>query len=246
MILSDNAKKSFKVYDDDSFIVSYPRSGQTWFRSLLATVKCGKGWLTDIHVDSVIPDFRRTSRLDRKNLGKGMRIFKTHEYVNSRYKRILYLVRDPRAVAYSLWNWRCKMNPKSKWKYEGPFDIKFIEEFLAGKIFPGAWTTHIEGWSEHAKNHDVSFEWLFYEDLFRRTKKFLHTSCVFLGIPWKEYLLEDAVRQFPAGKPTGFLVNSIKPLTASPNKWREAYTEEMLNLINSELCDHLKELGYEV
>lgn len=242
-ILSDNANDSLEVRDSDQFIVSYPRSGQTWFRSLLSAIREPKlDWVGE-HVDNQIPDFRRANKKLRNSL-ENPRLFKSHEFYNSRYLNLLYIIRDVRAVAFSQWNWRCKMQDGSRWKYHGRFDIEFLKRFVNGEVFPGSWDEHIIGWTfngvKYRKRLIIS-----YENIFEYTKQYLHMACNFLNIEYKEEEIDNAIEVFPPGTPTNFLKTSIKPIKANPYYWKEVYTKKMLDFMNKKYSKLLEKFGYE-
>jgi len=230
MIHSDNAPNSFKIYDDDKFIVSYPRSGQTWLRSLIAHVAfSNKAWMMS-HVDTMIPDFRRTTRIQRQYMPRP-RLLKSHEYYNERFPTVLYLIRDPRAVAYSQWNWRSRMNDSSPWKYYGDFDMEFINHFIEGEIFPGSWDKHVNSWTGWSIIMTKAVIVLKYEDLFTDSTIALQNVCEYLNIEWDRTKIDNAFDDFPAGKATHFLKSSIKPLGANPDEWKMHMTYDMKKTI---------------
>src|ERR1700736_5243708 len=83
------------VRPDDILLASYPKSGSTWTRFLIANlvhpnreVKFGNlhRWVLDPDV-SVKRDFDRARQ---------PRIIKTDGSFDPRYRRVIYLVRDPR------------------------------------------------------------------------------------------------------------------------------------------------------
>ena len=97
-----------KVYPDDVFIVSYPRSGNTWMRFLVGELVFQKE--IDFHnLRELIPDIYiygcTHSFLESLNRP---RYIKSHEPYDPRYPKVIYLVRDPRDVAISYYNWLLK------------------------------------------------------------------------------------------------------------------------------------------
>jgi len=239
-ILSAYASRKFKVLPDDRFIVSYPRSGQTWFRCLLQAVRePDLGWI-DAHVNNRIPPVK-------EELCKGLsrpRIFTTHEYYNPKFQNIVYLMRDPRAVAMSEWNWRRHMPDYSKWKYHGDFDIKFIKKFTEGGIFPGCWEQHLKGWLMSDIEYNSKFV-LKYENLYANTWEYLKRVCNFLDIKWSDDLLAIALKTFSPGKPKGFMAGQIKPIKASPDYWQVCYTPEMMELMNNRYKTMMQRFDYD-
>src|SRR6266478_4226707 len=52
----DRAERNFAVYPDDTFIVSYPRSGNTWARFLIANLVRPNETVTFANIEKLIPD----------------------------------------------------------------------------------------------------------------------------------------------------------------------------------------------
>ena len=64
-------------YPDDIYIVSYPRSGNTWTRYIMAYLKAGTlKPLTSIEVDRYVPDIYANAT--NANLDTSRRVIKTH------------------------------------------------------------------------------------------------------------------------------------------------------------------------
>src|ERR1051326_236512 len=84
---TDIAGRKLAVFPDDTFIVSYPRSGNTWTRFLIANL---------LHPDEPVT-FRNISRLLRDSEARSSRylksiprprVIKSHEYFDHRYQRV--------------------------------------------------------------------------------------------------------------------------------------------------------------
>src|SRR3989304_1331426 len=79
--------------DQDVFITSYPRSGNTWFRSLAVGVVYGIDTKVAprILLQDLVPgtDFRPVYRRYAKAC-----LFKTHDLPKPEYRRVVYLLRD--------------------------------------------------------------------------------------------------------------------------------------------------------
>src|SRR4051794_3610937 len=88
------AGRRLTVLPDDIFIVSYPRSGNTWTRFLIGNLLSPNSPVTFANVESRIPEIYLCTDQQLRELAKP-RIMKSHEYFDPRYKKIIYLVRDP-------------------------------------------------------------------------------------------------------------------------------------------------------
>jgi hypothetical protein len=166
------------VFPDDRFLVSYPRSGNTWTRFLLANLlyperEVGFANINRLFADPAVATNRYLTQLPRP------RLLKSHEPFDHRIQRVVYLVRDPRDVALSEYYFNLK-----KRYIEPGFPLKqFVRRFIAGQTASyGSWGEHVGSWIGARYRHP-SFHLVRYEDLisdpFRETTKI----ALFLGIP---------------------------------------------------------------
>jgi hypothetical protein len=133
--------------DRDAFLASYPKSGNTWVKFMLAQLLTGATADFD-SVERVIPDIGGHRDLPRL-LPEGARLIKTHEPRRPPwgryYKRAIYIVRDGRDVAVSYYFSMLRTG-----LYEGEFP-GFLERFLEGDIGGfGPWHDHVASWLDGA------------------------------------------------------------------------------------------------
>jgi hypothetical protein len=155
------AGRRLTVLPDDIFIVSYPRSGNTWTRFLIGNLLSPNSPVTFANVESRIPEIYLCTDQQLRELAKP-RIMKSHEYFDPRYKRIIYLVRDPRDVAVSLFHYSLK---RQNIPDGYPLD-EFVPRFIAGEFFVdcGTWEEHVLSWLAPRRRSNT-FLFLRYEDL---------------------------------------------------------------------------------
>jgi Sulfotransferase domain len=171
------AARNLTVFDDDVFIVSYPRSGNTWTRFLIGNLASPQDPITFQNIESHIPEIyfhpdHRLRRLPRP------RLLKSHECFQPRYKRIIYILRDPRDVAVSNYHHNLKAGniPDAY-----PMD-EFVPRFLHAdfdKPF-GSWADHVASWI-YLREHDPGFLLLRYEDMKKDTQGELARIAGFLN-----------------------------------------------------------------
>jgi len=138
---TDIAGRNLRVFPDDTFIASYPRSGNTWTRFLIANLVHPEPPVTFANLETIIPDASALSSRQFKRVPRP-RLIKTHEYFEPRYRKVIYLVRDPRDVVLSLYSFRRK--------YRAVDDSYPIERYVADRFLPGdldvSWGEHVGSW----------------------------------------------------------------------------------------------------
>jgi len=190
MLGTDRAERNFAVYPDDTFVVSYPRSGNTWTRFLIANlVHLGQN-VSFTNIEKLIPDTSSQSNRALKATPRP-RIIKTHQYFDHRYGKIIYIVRDPRDVALSYYNFQRKYR-----QIEDAYPLEhYVDDFVTGKLISTAWGT----WSENVaswiftRGKRKEFLLLRYEDMMKDTAKELARIATFLGIEPLSERLQKAI-----------------------------------------------------
>src|SRR5271163_2666342 len=98
------AGRGVTVFPDDIFLVSYPKSGNTWTRFLLGNLMHTDCRITFSNVEQKVPDIYGASKNTLKKSPRP-RLLKSHECFDPRYRRVIYVVRDPRDVAVSAYHY---------------------------------------------------------------------------------------------------------------------------------------------
>jgi sulfotransferase family protein len=145
---NDVAGRTAYVFPDDIFLVSYPKSGNTWTRFLLGNVMNPEDRITFANVESKVPDIHAQSRRDLAKTPRP-RLIKSHECFDPRYRRVIYIVRDPRDVAVSAYHY----DRKGKNIADGfPLDTYVSTRFLKTDEYFGTWGEHAGSWLVNSKN----------------------------------------------------------------------------------------------
>ena len=165
---TDKAERNFAVYPDDTFVVSYPRSGNTWTRFLIANLMFPGENITFGNIERLIPDTSSQSNRALKRTPRP-RIIKTHEYFDHRYGRMIYIVRDPRDVALSYYDFHRKYRQISD---SYPLEA-WVEDFVRGKLISaawGSWGENVASWL-YTRGQNPDFLLLRYEDMIEQTPR---------------------------------------------------------------------------
>jgi len=186
----DVAGRNFRVFPDDTFLVSYPKSGNTWARFLLAALVNPGEVISFANIERLLPDASSQTKNTLKNTSRP-RLIKSHEYFDPRYKNIIYIVRDPRDVVLSQYRF-FRMRGKIDDAYSlNDFVIRFIEGSLN---YYGSWGENVGSWLV-APRSGKRFLLLRYEDMLRQTTEELVKAAAFLGVSVTPDTLQRCVEQ---------------------------------------------------
>lgn len=183
------------VYPDDTFIVSYPRSGNTWTRFLIANLLHPDEPVTFANIETLVPDAEAQSSRMLKRTPRP-RYIKSHEYFDHRYRKVIYIVRDPRDVVLSYYNFARKYR-----HIEDGYPLeRYVEDFVAGRLSSadwGTWAENVGTWIS-ARGKDPDFLLLRYEDMQRNTSQELARIADFFGIQADAASREKAIQRSSA------------------------------------------------
>jgi len=185
--------RNLVVFPDDVFIVSYPKSGNTWTRFLVANLAYPHEQVNFANINRLIPDPEALSKREMTRLPRP-RYIKSHQYFDPRYQKIVYVVRDPRDVALSQYHF----HRKRRLVEDGAPVEQFITRFVAGGTSPYAsWGENVGGWlaTRHGR---PGFLLLRYEDMMAHPTQELAKLAFFLGIEADVPQLEQVVARSSA------------------------------------------------
>jgi len=135
--------KRSKIRHDDVFIVEFPKSGITWFSTMLANLLCiineRDFAATIFNIDQLIPVFERRG----VNIGPplfqypGYRFLKSHSRYNYKYRQVIYLLRNPYSVMQSYYRHEIRRGA-----FDGTLE-SFVEDKQRGIE---SYKKHVESW----------------------------------------------------------------------------------------------------
>lgn len=175
-------------FDDDTYLTSYPKSGNTWLRYLIGNLLYND--VTFKNLEERIPDIY----INREKFliqTPRPRILKSHEYFHPKYKKVVYIVRDPRSVAVSYFYYLKKFN-----KLPQEIDIhSYVDLFVQGKLDRYAtWNENVLSWNAFKEDSDRILI-VKYEDLKDDTFSELTKISNFLQINASEQSLINAIEK---------------------------------------------------
>lgn len=144
----DISGRAFAVLPDDIFLVSYPKSGNTWTRFLLGNLMNPDERITFANVERRVPDIYARSKQSLKRIPRP-RVIKSHECFDPRYRRVIYIVRDPRDVAVSCYHYDRKGRNIPD---DFPVHTYVTTRFMKTDEYFGTWGEHAGSWLVNSKN----------------------------------------------------------------------------------------------
>jgi hypothetical protein len=257
----DKAGNGLTVFPDDTFIVSYPKSGNTWTRFLVGNLMYPDG-VDFSNINRLVPDPGDLSKRYLKGLRRP-RILKTHFPFDPRYKKVICVVRDPRDVVLSEYHFDIKRKVIDE---DFPIE-RFVSRFVAGEVNhdAGSWGENVGSWVAARQNgkkfqSGQNFLLVRYEDMVDDPKSELGRIARFLGIDPKAERLAKAVERSSADrmrkleKLQGHLWSSTKDTrqdrpfvrAAKAGGWRTGLPTSCIREIESAWGRLMRELGYEL
>ncbi|MGA9640765.1 MAG: sulfotransferase domain-containing protein [Terriglobales bacterium] len=245
--------RSLIIFDDDVFLVSFPKSGNTWTRFLLANLRFPNEPATWATINRQIPDPSATLRRDFERMPRP-RIIKSHECFDPRYPRVINIVRDPRDVVVSQYHYHRKIR---RIEDDSPIE-KFVTRFLNGETCPhGSWGQNVATWL-YTSEGSPRYLQLRYEDLIADAPREMAKVASFLNLPTSPELIAQAVerssadrmRQLEKQQQHGLYKNSRQDMTfvrkAGSGGWQKDLPTDQVARIENAWGPLMHHLGYQL
>jgi len=248
-------KRDLQIWPDDVFLVSFPKSGNTWARFLIANLAHPDKKVGFENIHRLVPDPFVTWKADFEHLPRP-RIIKSHECFDPRYPRVMYIIRDPRDVVISQYHYHRKCK-----KIEDGYPMEqFVHRFLAGQTCPhGSWGEHATTWLT-SRHDDPRFLLLKYEEMVADPHREMTRVSKFLNFPADDNRVTQAVERSAADRmrklekaqadKSSLTKDSRKELSfvraAKSGGWRNELPENLAGLIEAKWGHIMTFLGYEL
>jgi len=249
-------ERDITIFPDDVFLTSFPRSGNTWTRFLVGNLVHQDDPVTFLNLERLVPDMYIHSDREMRNL-KRPRVIKSHECFDPRYKRVVYIVRDPRDVAISNYHWELK-----KGSFPDGFPLEeFVPQWMEAFYWPrlGNWAEHVTSWLSTRRDH-AGFLLVRYEDLMKDTQHELERMARLLSIePTQERLRKaaelssaDRMRQLESSEGGKWLQTKYtrqdKPFVrkATSGGWKTVLPETTVAHLETHWGHVMQDLGYQL
>jgi hypothetical protein len=233
----------------DQFLASYPRSGNTMLRFLLAEAITGVPSTFD-NIQRTIPDIGVHVRA-MPLLPGGGRLIKTHERRRSSYRRAIYVIRDVRDVLLSNFGRETAMDAISFRDLD-----EFVPLFMQGKMSRwGAWQEHVAEWLDSPLARRGDLHLVRFEEMRKDLHGTILSALEFLGLEASSDAIQSAVannsleRMRAKEDSAGTLPKTTEERgrwigKGSVNGWRQRLTPEQLGIVDAYAGEMLDRLGY--
>lgn len=142
------------IENDDTFVVSYPKSGNTWMRFIIANLLTSER-VTFRNLNQFVPGIYGFK--NQVNEMSSPRFIKTHDPHFSRFPKVVYIYRDLRDVVISYFHFQ-----KSQNLFDGS-----ISEFIRSTHLEqfGGWESHVRKAFKFQEKHPDRILMLSYEEM---------------------------------------------------------------------------------
>jgi len=244
------------ILPDDRFLVSYPKSGNTWARLLIANL-LSPGKPADFSaVNQLVPDPSSENKRHFMTMPRP-RVIKSHFVFDPRYPRVIYIVRDPRDVVISEYHYQRKTR-----RIDDHYPLeKYVPRFVAGETYPenGSWGENVASWIM-ARDGDPRFLLVRYETLLADTVGEMARIAVFLGVSATHSRLDEIVQWSSADRmreleakqseTSSLMKGSRKDVSfvraAKSGGWKGDLPEPLVEKIEAAWAPIMRYLGYKL
>ena len=224
---------------DDQYLVSYPRSGNTWMRTML-------GVLINPAADGD-PDFTRqnipgisVSNARKVNAHTSPRLIKSHTWYRKEIPRAVYLVRDGRDVLISLYHFYITRENKDL-----PFE-EFYRDYSSGK-YGQLWHENVKSWLIGGKEYlGDNLYVIKFEDLKADTNNALTRVANFLNLPAGSAEVGQAIQASAINRMRKIEMERRGPIdNVNASFFRGGKTGEWKDLFTAEIVDGFSRIAGE-
>lgn len=179
---------AFQIRPTDVFLVSFPKSGNTWMRFLLGNYVT-KGLIEFQNVNSYIPEVHLHPERINDVLTEP-RIIKSHFEFVKNYPNAIYIARDVRDIAISQYHHLQMVDviPQTTTLHN-----YLQSSFHRANQYHSTWHTHVFSWLRD--NFPQRLLLLKYEDILAAPQLEMEKALTFMGMPLNETLLNLSIER---------------------------------------------------
>ncbi|MCM3719144.1 sulfotransferase domain-containing protein [Fictibacillus phosphorivorans] len=172
---------------DKVFLVSFPKSGNTWMRFLLGTLLSNEkvDWK---NINQYVFEIGTRPIAPIKHFNH-VQYFKSHSYYDPSFQKVIYMVRDVRDVVISYYYYLLKRNVLiDRVKLN-----EFIPQFIKGDFDSFKWDEHVKSWLRNSHKIANGFHLVKYEDLQKQPIVEMKKIMSFLNVDVNDEKIIDAL-----------------------------------------------------
>jgi len=233
------------------WLVSFPRSGNTWMRFLLANLLYPEEDVNYKSLNRLAPDFHQHKHWEALGVRKPL-VIKSHYVWMPRYEKVIYIYRDVRDVALSHYYFSHVKRNEGREEKERTFGEYLEKVFIEGEPWGrppwGGWDRHVWFWA--SGKPDVPFILIKYEELWQHPYEELKRIIEFLGVDVKHtadiqiVINKSNFDELEKIRARDGVHPKAKGLRGRPGGWKKNLTEEQKELIWKEFGRTMERLGY--
>lgn len=244
------------ILPDDTFLVSYPKSGNTWARFLVANLLSPNEPADFGRINQLVPDPASESKRHFERMPRP-RVIKSHSSFDARFPKVIYVVRDPRDVVVSEYHYQRKTR-----RIDDNYSLDdYVSRFVSGESYPlnGSWGQHVGSWLV-TRSGDSRFLLVQYENMLSDTVGEMARIAAFLGLASTPQHLSrvvelsslDRMRQLEARQSNlssltkGSRQDVAFVRSGKAGQWRQSLTEPAVAKIEDSWGGLMNFLGYEL
>ena len=232
-----------RIRRDDVFIVSYPRSGNTWLRFFVANLIAPDEKITFRNIENYVPSIYKSA--DTLDAREGRRFIKSHNPCYELYPKLIYVYRDGRDALVSYYYYATGKNVFSGSFEEFAFS-PFVEQFTS-------WKEHVASAHDFASKYPDRILILRYEEMLTGTLSALIRVPTFLGLGYDAQAIAEAVEKSSfkhlqkiekksGGETLGKGFTFFR--SGKSNQWQQHFNPELYLRFLRENGETLLRLGY--
>jgi hypothetical protein len=240
------------IHDDDIFIISYPKSGNTWVRFLIGNY-ISKERINFTNAHLIIPDIHFNPEQINK-INTQVRFIKSHLEYKPYFKKTIYIVRDGRDVAVSNYFYSRRTGSINK---DYSFHDFLVNYFIPGKLDFGDWGQHVQSWL--TKKERTNLLIVKYEDILNNPQIALENMLAFCDLPidiekieiavgnssFEEMLQDEIKHDKEINALVSYTDKSLRFVREGKSgNWEQIFSEKDLSVFMQKYGNLLKELEY--
>ncbi|XP_033748487.1 amine sulfotransferase-like [Pecten maximus] len=201
--------ENMEIRDDDTFIMSYPKSGTHWVFTITSMLRTGKS----SYIGS--PHFLDYNDVDILDKLPSPRLFASHmtfdrlpRQAREGKGKVFVVSRNPKDVAVSLYLFLTKLK---KADFSGSWE-GFVKFYTEGKMLYGSWFQTLFDWEKtKATNKEDNVMYLIYEDMKQDLLSYVTKMASFLGVTYDKPFLEEVTDRCTFKTMVKTIIDEIKP-----------------------------------